>query len=337
MLLWLTACALVTKQADFDVDLAIFDDEAGTAEAPADIPLELKLYDSRTEWVLPTFLDVEDWGAMLLADSALRADGGDGFLAVDVSTLSLDADPGFVELTVVLSSRDDRRYMVDSPEAVRAPGPCTFPISDGSAPEDLEEGLLACLHAWADTNGAPPDPEVTISVTDTDLDKFALAADLSFGVARPTEVLCSGRLGVSDEMREEADNIALEALDLAGYVAGVRGPMDLVAFQNTYPEETGDPVAGGATVVQLDAIGGTYIGQETAIDDILPAGVSIRGVAPISYFPDRDGWQSNSIAALETDAGYIEACWVAIHEDETGEALVRFKLVGDGHYDGREN
>ena len=62
MLLWLlVSCAIVTKQADFDVDLPLFDAEDGDAEAPDELPMELKVYDARTDWTLPAYLDVEDW------------------------------------------------------------------------------------------------------------------------------------------------------------------------------------------------------------------------------------------------------------------------------------
>lgn len=336
MLLWLLAsCAIVTKQADFDVDLAIFDAEDGEGEAPETIPMELKLYDARTEWTLPAYLDVDDWGAILLADSLLRAEGGEGFLGVDVTSFSLD-NPGFIELTVSMESNDERRYLADDPSDVVAPSACTFTVTDTTLPDEMADDLVACFESWADTNGAPANPIIHIGVTDTDIERYALLVDLSLGTSRPTELQCSGRLGVSDEMREEADNIDLNALELAGYVVSANGPMELVAFQNTFPETYGDAIVGGHTVVQLADAGGTYVGQETSVEDVLPPGVVLEGVEPIGYFPDRAGWQSDSIAALETEDGYIEACWVAVHEAETGEALVRFKLVGDGHYDGRE-
>jgi hypothetical protein len=336
MWLWLLAsCAVITKQADFDVDLALFDAEDGNGEEADDIPMELKLYDARTDWTLPAYLDVEDWGAMLLADSLLRADGSEGFLAVDVSSYSLD-NPGFIELTVSLESDDDRRYLAADPTPVAPPPACTFRVTDTTEPDAMAADLVGCFEAWTDRNGAPPNPIIHIEVTDTDIERYALLVDLSLGTSRPTELLCSGRLGVSDEMREEADNIDLNALELAGYVVAASGAMELVAFQNTYPDTYGDPVVGGHTVVQLPDAGGTFVGQEIAIEDALPPGALVEGVAPIGYFPSREGWQSDSIAALETDEGYIEACWVAIHASDTGEALVRFKLVGDGHYDGRE-
>ncbi len=336
MLLWLLAsCAVVTKQADFDVDLAIFDAEDGDGEAPEEIPLELKLYDARTDWTLPAYLDVEDWGALLLADHLLRADGAEGFLAVSVDTFSLD-NPGYVELTVTLESNDERRYLADVPSNITPPAACTFRVDDVTGADTMGDDLVACFEAWTDANGAPPNPIIHVQVTDTDLERYALLVDLSLGTSRPTDLLCSGRLGVTDEMREEADNIDLNALELAGYVVAANDAMDLVAFQNTFPETYGDPLVGGHTVVRLGQAGGSYVGTETAIEDQLPPGVVVEGVAPIAYFPSRDRWQSDSITALETDEGYIEACWVAVHPAETGEAIVRFKLVGDGHYDGRE-
>ncbi len=336
MLLWLLAsCAVITKQADFDVDLAIFDAEDGDGEEADTIPMELKLYDARTDWTLPAYLDVEDWGAMLLADSLLRADGSEGFLAVDVTSFSLD-NPGFIELTVTLESDDDRRFLAETPGTVTPPDACTFEVTDTTAPAEMADDLVACFEAWTDRNGAPPNPIIHIDVTDTDLERYALLVDLNLGTSRPTELLCSGRLGVSDEMREEADHIDLNALELAGYVVAATGSMELVAFQNTFPDTYGDPVVGGHTVVQLAHSGGTYVGQEIPIEDALPPGAVVDGIAPIGYFPNRDGWQTDSIAALETEEGYIEACWVAVHEADTGEAIVRFKLVGDGSYDGRE-
>ena len=252
-----------------------------------------------------------------------------------MSAFSLD-NPGFVELTVTMESNDERRYLASEPADIVAPAACTFTVDDVSGADTLGDDMVACFEAWTDANGAPPNPIIHVQVTDTDLERYALLADISLGTSRPTELLCSGRLGVTDEMREEADNIDLNALELAGYVVATNDAMDLVAFQNTFPATYGDPTVGGHTVVRLDGAGGTYVGTETPVEDPLPPGVVVEGVAPIGYFPSRDGWQAGSIAALETDEGYIEACWVAVHPAETGEAIVRFKLVGDGHYDGRE-
>lgn len=334
MLLMLASCALVTKQKDFEVDLPLFEDSEQDAVQPAELPMELKLYDSRTSWLMPAFLDNEDWGAVLLADAALRDAGRDGLLAVEVTALSLDVT-GSVDVRFAMTSPDTRRFLLRE-SGVTAPEACLIRVADDTPPAAFGDALRGCLEAWVDTNGAPADPRLEAEVVATDLERYALAIDFTVTTDRTVDRYCSDWLVVDDELRAEADHVDIGTLDLAGYVVSSQSAMDLVAFQNTFPLETGDPNAGGITVVALEGAGGSFVGQEIEIVDPLPAGVTVSGVAPIDYFPDRDTWLARSTAALETVEGYVQACWVAAHAEPGNTPLVHVTLVGEGHYDGRE-
>ncbi len=337
LLAMVLGCAIVTKQTDFDVDLPLIEGGSGDAISPGELPLDLKLYSSRPDWRMPTFLEVEDWGAIWLADSAIRADGGDGLLAVDVRTLTLDADPGFIDISFTPSSRDGRRFTLGEPSAApELPEACTVRVDETTQPDDFGSDLRACLEAWSDAHGAPVTLHLDALVVNTDLDQYAFAADLSLGTSRPVQTFCSDLLVVDDELLAEADNVDIENLSLGGYAAAVDQPMDFVAFQNTFADLESDPLAGGHVVAAVDAKLGTYLGEEIPLAGVLPPGVSVSGVAPIAYFPDQAAWLSESAAALETPEGFVQACWVAASPAEPNEVVVHVTLVGVGHYDGRE-
>jgi len=330
-------CALITKQKDFDVDLPLFADD--TEAAPAEpLPLELKLYDERTEWTLPTFLDAEVWGPLLLADAIARRDLGQGFLVMEASTLELAAEPGFLTIRYALASREGfGRYTMSAATSAIEPGACDLTIDETTTAEGHAAELQSCFEAWVDANGAPELLSMTAQVIDTDLDDYALTLELVLDTDRPAEVTCTGRLGITEELQAESDNVDFNTLELGGYAAPVDHGMDFVAFENTYDAGALDPSAGGTTASSLNAGAGTFVGTEVSLADPLPDGVALSGVAPIAYFPgNNEQWRQASVKSLEDPDGYVEACWVGLHDEEPNQAVVHFTLVGEGHYDGRE-
>lgn len=336
----LVGCALVTKQKDFDVDVPLFED-AGEAVEPATLPFEMKLYDERTEWTLPAFLDVDTWGALLLADAIARRDLGRGFLQVTATELTLDAEPGFVTVRYTLVPDEGwGRYTLDAPTAASAPAACDLTIDEATTPEAHADGLRGCLEAWVDANGAPQKLSMTAAIVDTDLDDYALTVAVTMDTDRPADVVCTGRLGITEELLAESDNVDFTTLEIGGYAAVTDHGMDFVAFENTYDDsDSYDPSAGGTTAASIAAGGGAWIGTEVEShpDAPLPAGVSVDQTAPIAYFPgSNESWRQASVASLEDPDGYVEACWVGLHDGSPNPATVHITLVGDGHYDGRE-
>jgi hypothetical protein len=335
--LLLVGCALITKQKDFDVDLPLLTDEA-TAEAAEPLPMELKLYDERSSWYLPAVVDAELWGPLLLADAIARRDLGDGFLVVTATALELDAEPGYLTIRYSLSTEEGfGRYTMSAPQAELAPGSCDLTVDESTTPDQHADELLDCLRDWIDANGAPELLGIEAEVIDTDLADYALTLDLSLSTDRPAEVTCTGRLGVTEELQAESDNVDFNTLELGGYAVPLDHGMRFVAFENTFDGASPDPTAGGTTAASLSAGAGTWVGQEVPLEEALPSGADLSGVAPIDYFPGGNSqWREASVASLELPDGYVEACWVGLHDEEPNEALVHFTLVGEGHYDGRE-
>lgn len=338
--LTLVGCALITKQKDFDVDVPLFE-EAGEAVEPPTLPVELKLYDERPEWTLPAFLDVENWGALLLADAIARRDLGRGFLQVTATELTLDAEPGYVTVRYTLVPDEGwGRYTLDAPGAETAPAACDLTIDATTTAEAHADGLRGCLEAWVDANGAPQKLSMTAAIVDTDLDDYALTIAVAMDTDRPADVVCTGRLGISEELLAESDNVDFTTLEIGGYAAVVDHGMDFIAFENTYDDGTAyDPSAGGTTAASLAAGTGAWIGTEVASnpDNPLPSGVQMASTTPLTYFPGgNDSWRQASVVSLEAPDGYVDACWVGLHDATPNPATVHITLVGEGHYDGRE-
>jgi len=336
--LLLVGCALITKQKDFDVDLPLFEDpEQETAE---ELPFEVKLYDERTDWTLPAFLEDDTWGALLLADAVARRDLGDGFVIVTSDRLVLDADePGSLTVRYALVSGDDQfgRFLAATGTAEQAPAACDTVITDTTTPSEHADDVLACLQAWVDDNGAPVLLSITAEVVDSTLDDFGLDLTLALDTDRTTEITCTGRLGVSEELQAEKDNVDFETLEVGGYAVAVDHGMDFVAFENTYDDTYAlDPTAGASAATRLEAGSGQYVGTQIAVEP-LPDNIPVQGTVPLDYFPgNNEQWKKASVKSLEKSAGYVEACWVGAHDDSPNQAIVDFSLVGEGHYDGRE-
>jgi len=337
--LFLVGCALITKQKDFDVNLPLFEDDLTQATAD-ELPLEVKLYDERTEWNLPAFLDNEVWGPLLLADAVARRDLGAGFVTVTSSKLVLDADePGSLTIRYsVLSEQDDYGRLHHQPATAEAtPGACDTVIDASTTPEEHATDVLACLHAWADANGAPVLLSMKAEVVDATLDDYAVDLVLALATDRPTEITCTGRLGVSEDLQAEKDNVDFETLEVGGYAVAVDHGMDFIAFENTYDDGTAyDPSAGATAAASLAAGSGQHIGINIGVEP-LPDGITVSGTVPLDYFPGSNtAWRDASVKSLENPEGYVEACWVGVHDTTPNQAIVAFSLIGDGHYDGRE-
>jgi len=337
--LLLVGCALITKQKDFDVDLPLFE-EAEEAQLAESLPLEVKLYDERTDWTLPAFVDNEIWGKLLLADAIARRDLGAGFLEVTSDRLVLDADePGSLTIRYALGSEEEDygrlHHAVPEPEV--APAACDTTVTDTTTADEHAADVLACLRAWSDANGAPMLLSITAEVIDATLDDYAVDLALALQTDRATEITCTGRLGVTEELQAEKDNVDFETLDIGGYAVAVDHGMDFVAFANTFDTSTAyDPSAGATAAAGIAAGTGQRVGASIPVEP-LPDGIGVSGDVPLDYFPgSNDSWREASVASLEKPDGYVEACWVAAHDTDPNEAIVAFSLVGEGHYDGRE-
>lgn len=326
--MWLLSVAACLAPRSFPVEVDLVEGVPLGAATELSLPFELSLYDERPSAYLPAFLDTEGFGAVLLADAALRAEGLEGPLGVGVEGPEW-APPEPLTLTVTISSRDGVRYLAGPGAAeVVAPAACTFDVASDTNAEVHAAQVLGCLRAWVDANGAPRDPFVEVAGTTAAAD-WSFQATWTFGTDRPVDTACTGPRVVDGELPDEADDVDLSDLRLAGYAAAADGPMVLVAFENTWVAEGPVPGAGAIAVASMGGAEGVFLGEPVEVIDPIPASVGFRAdPAPITTWPA--SWNPDSLAALRSPDGWVDACRVAVHEVAPNEAWVRVVLVGEG-------
>lgn len=325
--MWLALLASCAATRTFPVEVDLVDDLPLAAGAVVEVPFDLSLYDERPDGYLPAFVDVEGVGAVLLADAALRARGEPGPVTVGVVGAAWTL-PEPLTLQVTVSSRDGRRYLAgpgaDEPVT---PAACTLTVTTDTTPEAHAADVLGCLRAWVDANGGPVELFVEVA-GETAAPDWSFQASWTLGTDRPVDAACSGPQVIDGELPDEADDADLSDLRLAGYVAAVDAPMAVVAFEGTWPAEGPIASAGAIGVATVDAGGGAWLGEEIEVTDPIPASVTFAATAPIETWPA--SWNADSLGALRSADGWVDACRVAVHDATPNQAWVRVALIGEG-------
>lgn len=321
--MWLLAACARTHP--FDLEVALVEDATAPAEPVDPFTWDVSMYDERSSAYLPAFLDVEDYGAVLLADALLRPD--EGFLAVTVADLATDVEAPLA-LVFTISSVDGRRFVAAAAADVVAPAACTLAVDATTTSEAHAADLLACLRAWADANGGPNELYVEVVATTAD-DDWSFAASYTFGADRPVVAACSGPQVVDDEIREEADGVEFEELGLAGYAASEDERLVAVAFANTYPASDAFAGAGGHGATTVAAGEGAFVGAVVEVASDVPATITFRDrVDPASAFPA--DWADAAYADLTAPDGFVDACVVQVPDAVPNDSWTYTALVGSG-------
>ncbi len=325
----LAACAPVKQ---FDVDLELLDDAALPGDDVDGVHFGVALFDERDSWYLPAFVDVDDLGAVWLADSVLRAAGQPPVIDVSVSGLTLDSDAPLVLGVDVIADDGGQRYIADLSiaEAPARPGACSLQVDDDTTDAGHAADLLACLQSWVDVLGGPVTLHLEVAVIETEATDFAFSAEYVLSTAKPTVAACTGASVADGTFQEQADSVDLTALELAGYAIAESERTWFVAFENTWAADTALPGSGGVAWAEVQGGQGVFFGTELEVTGA--PRVPMAGPESIATFP-RD-WIGHSVDALSGPDGFVDACWIAVHDALPNETWVHFALVGEGTYTG---
>ena len=331
--MWLAlaaGCILWSKEKPFEIDIQLLDENDLTHVVP-DLGFDIALYDERSSWYLPAFLDDEGWGAVFLADRVLRLSGEPGVLMVEVTEILWD-QPEPLTLVFVPSSEGSARTYVLGDEAGGLPDACMLEVTTDTSSEAHASALLACLRAWTDANGGPADLFIEVEAS-TEAPDWAFSASYVIRTEGAAAVTCSGQQVIDDQLRDEAGTVDIERLELAGWVGAGGEGLALVAWENTWDAPELPATAGGWSMARVAPRTGAWLGSRIPVDADVPATTVFSGPPePVTTFPA--AWAERSLASLEAPQGFVDACAVVVHEAQPSDVWLQFALIGDGVYYG---
>jgi len=341
-----TGCSFFENLGDkFTPDIPIEVDmiDEGVSEPGAnaldDLALSPSVGNANPTWTSAGGAESENWGGALLVDSMARASGGPGVVAMTIEDLVISNDTGD-PFTIDVSLGGGPTYSTVPGSAAPVPPPeCSITVDPNDVdPVGHAADVLACIQAWADTNGVPADFTMSITATERALGAFVYSSTYLLQADDTFEMNCEYGITLPSDVIDQADSLDVSTLGIGGYGGAIDFGLDMFAFANVF-DGNGALVTTASLDQRIEALQGYYVAQVVEIDPADQGTIDAEGViftatniASLDQTPaDPGDWTAATYGALVGAGGTpgsADACWAELHDDVPNRGIIRWLLVG---------
>jgi hypothetical protein len=304
-----------------------------------ELSLNPSLDNANPTWTSEGGAESEDWGGALLVDSMSRASGGEGVVGMVIEGLTISNDTGDpFTIDVALGGGPTYDTIPGGGSPVPPPA-CSITVDPSNVDAEAHAAdVLACIRAWADTNGVPSDFTMSVTATERTLGAFVYMGTYRMAADDHFEMGCEYGITLPDSVIDQADSLDVSTLAIAGYGGAIDHGLELFAFANVF-DGAGTLVTTASLDQRIEARQGYYVATVVDIDPEDQTTIeaenvvfSSTNVATLDQDPPNAGdWTAATYGALVGAGGApgsADACWAELHDDVPNRGIIRWLLVG---------